>query len=236
MNNSFNQHNQEYYQSQGTTGVPDILATAQPIQEAIRCAIESHISTDPIKILELGFGTRPDRYTHIAHTTNRLWDVTLSDFSIHVLPQELPVSPFMTFHSLSLNLLTQELPAGPYDVILSTYTFDSIDFPEDSYQNQLHYPGGLIRIAQNSLQHLNPNGFFLTIDKWASENTPQFQPAGGANFKALDLQTAQNELSQLCCCDTVTLLNLNDFLDTYHQQLPIDLSVHGCLVVTKASI
>lgn len=228
-----NLFNQTYYQQQGTTNVPDILATAQPIQEAIRLTIESRIPADPIKVLELGFGTRPDRYLHIARQTKRFWQITLSDFSLNVLPPKhlLPQSAYLNFSYTTLNLLHDPLPQEQFDVILSTYTFDSIDFPDDHFANGHHYPGGLIRIAKKALQHITSRGFFLTIDKVDGINEFETQPAGGAQFKTLDLKTAAKELKLQCPTADTRLITLNDFLASQRQQLPLDLSDHGCLLI-----
>lgn len=218
-----NQHNQSYYQHHGTTGVPDLLATAIPIQEALRQYIECTIPTNPIKVLELGFGSRPNRYTHILSHSTRQWEITLSDFSLKVLP---PPSP--NYHRHVLNLLTDPLPNGPFDVILSTYTFDSIDFPEDYYHQGKHYPGGLIKIAQDSAKVLTDKGIFLTIDKWGTASTLA-EPAGGAFFKTLDLEAAA------ACLQSkgydVLLVGLNEFLEAQHQAFPINLADHGCIVM-----
>lgn len=232
---SLNSHNLTYYQHFGTTGVPDLLATASPIQEAIRLEIEQRITHDPIRILELGFGSRPDRYIHIASCTTRQWQVTLSDFDIQILPDKatLPQSSACQFSYNKFDLLQDTWEPAMYDVILSTYTFDSITFPEDRYEHNAHYPGGLIQVVIQSRDHLAPGGLFLTIDKWAHTHTPKYEVAGGARFKSLDLTAAAKVLSQTQEFAEVTLTNLNDFLEDHHVSLPIDLSDHGCLIISR---
>lgn len=228
--NTINQH---YYREHGTYNVPDILATARPIQEALRLLIESSILRDPISVLELGFGSRPDRYLHIESATNRLWEVVLSDFSADVLPPLSVFSQDKVKVSLSpLDLLQGTFLKNNFDVIVSTYVFDSITFPEDAYEDGFHYPGGLLKTIDTCLSHLNPGGIFLTIDAWAKTKSEEYQPAHGARFKSLDMTKAYTRLVEKYGNYRVSLVSLNDFLEHYNQSLPLDLSDLGCMMVS----
>jgi SAM-dependent methyltransferase len=226
-----NRHNQHYYLACGTAQVPDLLAVARPVQEALRLSLEVHVLSDPIRVLELGFGSRPDRYLHISARTQRSWQVLLTDFSPAILPPAAIFAklPHLKLRQKQFNLLTDPFPSGPFDAIVSTYTFDSIDFPQDHYARGLHYPGGLISTVKAALPHLAPGGIFLTLDKTAPAKTV-YQTAAGAKFKSLDLDVAAKTLNSQGFA--AEFLPLDDFLSRYHQELPLDLTDHGALLVT----
>lgn len=116
-----------------SSGLADFLVTTPQIQEAIRLEIESLVPTSKISLFELCSGARPDRWQHFSSsTTQRFWDVTLSDISASALPppNSSPQHPNFSFRQ-KIQSLFDPLPNSNYDVILTSYGFDSVWLPQD---------------------------------------------------------------------------------------------------------
>jgi len=227
-----NAYNTQVYEADPKAAA-DFLVTNVPIQLAIRHWIEKLCHHDPIRVLELGSGGRPTRWQIMSNSNlNRVWDITMSDFSLAVLPKqsELPQTNHISCTLGIMNLLTSPYPKHIYDVILATYVFDSIWFEEDRYINHTHYPGGLIKRIQEACKTcLAPNGIFISIDHTSEKFTPEYELSGKARFKTENYREAVTVLrSQGYETD---LLSLNEFLSLAGQSVPLDLRDHSVLIV-----
>lgn len=215
--------------------VADFLVINQTIQTAIKLWLERLSSANPLRLLELGSGKRSDRWRIIATLeTNRQWHVTLSDFTYAALPSQatLPHDPNFTFRLSQLNLLEDPFPVRTFDVVLATYVFDSIWFPQDQYVNRQHYPGGLIiKVKEAFNSCLDASGVFISIDRSSNKFVPEYETSGPARFKTENYEFAQNALTKSGF--NVNLLSLNDFLSEVNLSLPLDLSDHAVLIVRK---
>jgi hypothetical protein len=127
-----------------TSGLADFFVTAEPVQQALYQYLSSLFPKE-LNLLELCSGSRPDRWEQITKliTPSQSWTVTLSDFSPSALPhlKSLPTSPSISFSTEILDLFSPLPPPSPtqlYDLIFTTYGFDSLWFPED-----VHYEKAL---------------------------------------------------------------------------------------------
>lgn len=236
MTSPHNLHNLEVY-SQNSSAAADFLAVNKSVQIAIKHWIESlsPSTSDEIKVLELGSSSRPTRWQTISSlTTNKKWHVTLSDFSLNALPptELLPNTSNFYFSYKKLDLLSDPLPSkSSYDFIIATYVFDAIWFPQDKYINSINYPGGLIAKVQEAFSTCLSNGFFISIDRTSTKLVPEYELSGPARFKTENYQLAKSNLESLGF--KVSLLPLDSFLLTASVPLPLDLSDHSVLIVSK---
>ncbi len=230
--NPHNLHNARIYESD-SSGVADFLATNQSVQLALKSWLETLTPANPIRLLELGSGPRADRWQIIAkEPKTRDYQVTLSDFSHNALPKNLDKLDQCILRAVKLDLLTDPFPMRTFDVILATYVFDSIWFPEDMYINRFHFPGGLIaKVRQAFTSCLSPQGVFISIDRTSTKFVPEYETSGPAHFKTENYEIAQSDLQKYGF--RVQLISLNTFLQTAGKSLPLDLSDHSVLIVQK---
>lgn len=231
-----NAHNHRIY-TENSSAAADFLAVNHQVQVALHHWIESLASDSSIRILELGSSSRPNRWQTISSLpTSHNWHVTLSDFTLDALPATalLPNTPSFYFSHKKIDLLRDPLPTTQYDFILATYVFDAIWFPQDMYINRINYPGGLIsKIQQTFSSCLSDHGFFISIDHTSTRFVPEYELSGDAHFKTENYQLAKTDLEKLGF--TVNLLSLNDLLTLAGETLPLDLSDHSVLTVSKTT-
>lgn len=230
-----NLHNQAIY-AQNSTAAADFLAVNKPVQIALKHWLELLCDTDPIQVLELGSSSRPDRWQTIAKLpTTRSWQITLSDFSLDALPEAKFLTNTTCFYYAhkKLDLLSDSLPTHRYSAVLATYVFDAIWFPQDKYINSINYPGGLIAKVKEAFETcLLPTGTFISIDRTSTKFVPEYELSGPARFKTENYEMAKSGLEKHGF--VVNLLSLNNFLGAAHQSVPLDLSDHSVLIVTKS--
>lgn len=230
--NPHNLHNAKIY-AENSAAAANFLATSQVVQSALRHWIEKFVSTNPIRILELGSSSRLDRWQIISRQTTRTYDVVLSDFTLSALPQDLPSTDQMKLRAIQLDLLKDKFPKYPFNLILATYVFDAIWFPQDQYMNHIHYPGGLIAKVQEAFSTcLDRTGIFMSIDRTSTKFVPEYEMSGPARFKTENYELAKQALSGHGF--RADVLNLNHFLELAGTRLPLDLSDHSVLIVTNS--
>lgn len=229
--NPHNLHNAKVY-AENSAAAANFLATSQVVQSALRHWIEKFVPSNPIRILELGSSSRLDRWQIIARQTTRTYDVVLSDFTSSALPTDLPTSDQMKIRTIKLDLLTDTFPHYPFNLVLATYVFDAIWFPQDQYMNHVHYPGGLIAKVQEAFSScLDRTGVFISIDRTSTKFVPEYELSGPARFKTENYDLAKQSLTSHGF--HVDVLNLNHFLELAGTRLPLDLSDHSVLIVTN---
>ncbi|MCH7641166.1 hypothetical protein IID22_03145 [Patescibacteria group bacterium] len=146
-NDALNKINSLFYSSVDeafeNTGLADFFIKIEPIQIAIAKKIEELIPKTTIRIKELGSGKDLTRWEIISkQKSKRKWDVILSDFSANTLPdlKRIKKSENFRFSTEKLDLLRpfkRLTEKEKVDVILTTYTFDSIWFAEDFHYEKL---------------------------------------------------------------------------------------------------
>lgn len=230
--NPHNLHNTRVY-TQNSAAAADFLATNRAVQMALKFWFEKLVPTGPVRILELGSSSRTDRWQTISSLPHsRAYDIVLSDFTQEALPQHLSTSDQFKIRTIKLDLLTDTLPHYPFNIVLATYVFDAIWFPEDQYMNHMHYPGGLIsKVKQTFTTALDQEGIFISIDRTSNRFVPEYEMSGPARFKTENYELAKQALSGHGF--KVDLLTLNQFLDIAGTHVPLDLSDHSVLIVSK---
>ncbi len=119
------------------SGLADFFTKIEPLQIALAKKTEQLIHNKKIRLEELGSGTDLTRWEIISGLkSSKKWEVILTDFSENTLPDvsKLNKKGNYSFVTKKLNLLDKLIALNPedkVDVILATYTFDSIWFSED---------------------------------------------------------------------------------------------------------
>ncbi len=138
-----NDINRAYYGLPSNTaflnsGLAPYFVEIPSVQHALSHAIESHLPNRvrrPIKLVEIAAGLR-NRW-RLWSETRRRYDVTLTDFSPHILPdsahQEVGenISLRTGVYNLYEPLQLTHTDGGQFDVLLATYAFDSVWLPGD---------------------------------------------------------------------------------------------------------
>lgn len=121
------------------SGLADFFTKIEPVQIALAKKIEELIPKESIRIKELGAGADLTRWEIIlGFDSKRKWQVILTDFSDNSIPDISLLAPGknFTFTTEQYNLLDPLPPLkrkDKVDVILTTYVFDSIWFPQDAH-------------------------------------------------------------------------------------------------------
>lgn len=118
------------------SGPANFFVRIAPIQIALKNKIEATIKRDTIYLKELASGASFDRWQTIQELpTNKKWEIMLTDFSQNSLPVVKSLkSDSYSFKTKieNLNSPLQDIKQGKkYDVVLTTYGFDSVWLPED---------------------------------------------------------------------------------------------------------
>jgi len=119
------------------------LTNDPSVQRALFFYISDLIPKKHIKLKELFCGSRPDRWQIITQlTTKSIWDVTLTDFSPNSLPnlKQLPNNSNFKFTTGLYNIFSTPKKLDEekrYDIILTTYGFDSVWLSEDHYYKKV---------------------------------------------------------------------------------------------------
>jgi hypothetical protein len=139
---SINKFNKLFYSKVENAFVKGVLADfftkIEPVQYSLANLIVKSVKKNPIRVLEIGCGPDTARWKMINDILNdKHLEVRLTDFSSNVLPDIGKLNNAKHKYSASkLNLLRglKKLPqSSKYDVIIATYVFDSIWFPEDAH-------------------------------------------------------------------------------------------------------
>lgn len=146
-NDALNKINSLFYSSIdeafGSSGLADFFIKIEPIQIAIARKIEELIPKTIIRVKELGSGKDLTRWEIISkQKSKRKWDVILSDFSEKSLPdlRKIKKSENFRFSTEKLDLLApfkRLKTKDKVDVMLITYGFDSVWFPEDAHLEKI---------------------------------------------------------------------------------------------------
>lgn len=139
MTHAINRYNSLFYSKTqhpfSESGLADFFTNTRFIQEALKTFIEKNIDKKNIKILELGCGSDLSRWkTIISLPSTKNWEVTLTDFSKKILPDVTTLqSKNFSFQTSEIDLLKPlcKQVENTFDVVLSTYTFDSVWGKED---------------------------------------------------------------------------------------------------------
>jgi len=123
--------------------VANFFTVIEPVQVALAKTIESLVNNKTIRVKELGVGTGIVRWGIIPAQTTKKWEVVLTDFDKNVLPDISRLSRFenFTFSTKVQNLIKPFTDLGDdkkYDVLLTTYGFDSIWFPQDCHYEKIN--------------------------------------------------------------------------------------------------
>jgi len=109
----------------------DFFVKIDAISLAFAKKIEKLIPKDQVRVLELGTGSHFSRWEAIRNEeTKKKWEVVLTDFTLNSLPKVIKSTSQFSFKAKKLDVL-KPFPKNSVDVVLTTYGFDSVWFPED---------------------------------------------------------------------------------------------------------
>lgn len=127
-------------------GPANFFTHLEPINFAFFRKIEKLIPNGPVHLMELCSGGSPRRWENLREfDSKRTWDITLTDFSTDFLPDiEKLKTENLRFKTEKVNLLMHSeilkrvQDDRILDVILVTYGFDSVWFPEDMHLEKIN--------------------------------------------------------------------------------------------------